>query len=159
MSSRTSNGIWVDTHTVTPPPDSGTTAIAFVSIGTGASRWFTNRPSTTTSAPASTSSSQSVSKAFATFEPRAGQSKGAPSAAARSTSVTASSGSYSGCTSSTASSPAASDSARISANGSPTNRTVSRARTSRPNTPSRVPLAPSTLPLGGIGGSERSSAV
>ena len=41
-------------------PSGGTTAMPFTSIGTGATRWFTNRPRTTTSAPASTSSSQRV---------------------------------------------------------------------------------------------------
>ena len=63
-----------------------------VSIGTGARRWFTNRPRTTTSAPASTSASGSVN-ACATFVPNAGHSSGASSATAASTSVTAGSGS------------------------------------------------------------------
>ena len=75
------------------PSGSGTTAMALVSMGTGARRWFTNRPRTTTSAPASTSASSGSANACATFVPNAGHSSGAPSATAASTSVTAGSGS------------------------------------------------------------------
>ena len=42
------------------------TAIPFVSIGAGATRWFTNRPRTTTSAPSSGSSSKLGPNAWAT---------------------------------------------------------------------------------------------
>ena len=150
-SSRTSNGTCVETHTVNPPSPSGATAIAFGSMGTGATRWFTNRPRATTSEPARTSSSHRTSNASATLLPWSGHSSGASSATAASTSVTAASGSRSGRTISAASWPTARDSATTSASGSPTNRTTSRAITSRPNGPSSVPEAPSTLPLGGIG--------
>ncbi len=55
---RISNGTCDDTQTVYPPSSSGMTAIAFVSMGTGARRCWTTRSRTTTSAPSRTSSSQ-----------------------------------------------------------------------------------------------------
>ena len=117
---RTSNGTCVETQIVYPPSSSGTTAIALVSMGTGATRCCTTRARATTSAPASASASQSCSNACATFDPWAGNSMGAPSAAAASTSVTASSASTTGHTSSAASCPCASESAITTATGSPT---------------------------------------
>ena len=158
-SERMSNGTCVDTHTVKPPSASGTTMMPFVSMGTGARRWFTNRPRTTTSAPASASVSQFISKACATLLPDSGQSSGAPSATAASTSVTAGSGSYIGTINSAASWARASVSATTMAMGSPTYRTTSLASTSRTKKgPSSVPDSPSTFPLGGWGGRPRSSA-
>ncbi len=76
---RTSNGTWVDTQTVYVPSPWGSTAMPLPSMGTGATRWFTNRARATTSAPSSTSSSQSVENALATFDPCPGHSSGASS--------------------------------------------------------------------------------
>ena len=76
-----------------PPPVSGTTAIPFGSIGAGATRWFTNRARTTTSASSNGSPSSSGPKACATFVPNPGHSSGAPSATAASAETTAGRGS------------------------------------------------------------------
>ncbi len=133
MSVLTSNGICVDAQIVSPPPSSGTTANASGSIGTGARRWFMNRARTTTSAPAKTSSSQSLSKRCATFVPIPGNNRGAVGSAAATGSVTTSSGSASSHSTSAASSACAAVSATTRAYGSPTNRTRSRASTSRWN--------------------------
>ena len=110
--------------------------------------------------PTSTSSSQSVSKAFATFVPCAGQSSGSrrrppraprrsPRRAARTRAGRPLGGVLAGRQRLGEDQP----------RSAPPRTAPCRARaTSRPNTPSRVPLAPSTLPLGGIGGSDRSTA-
>ena len=70
ISSRTPCGPCVAAWNVRPPAGSpGTTTMPFGSIGTGATRWFTIRWRTTTSASSSTPSIGPVPIAFATFEP------------------------------------------------------------------------------------------
>ena len=56
------------------PP--GTTAMALASIGITATRWFSNRPRTTTSASASTSSSRPACSPATRFEPSASNCSG-----------------------------------------------------------------------------------
>lgn len=148
---RTSNGIWVETHTVSPPPSSGRASNVFVSMGTGARRWFTTRPRTTTSAPFSASSSQSEANASARFVPASGNRSGASFSSAASAPITGGRGSYSTPTTSTASTAWAWVSASTTATGSPTNRTTPLARTGRSN-------GPSTLLDGGWGSRSRSAA-
>src|SRR5438034_1280265 len=92
---RMSNGTWVETHTVSRPSSSGTTRIAYASMGTGATRWFSIRARTMTSAPASTSASHSVSNASASVDPASGNRSGAPEARAASDPTTTGIGSYS----------------------------------------------------------------
>ena len=138
---------------------SGTTAIAFVSIGTGASRWCTTRARTTTSAPASASSSHGSSNVWAMLDPWPGTAPGHRPRTPPPRRSPARAGRPPATTTSAASCPCASESASTTATGSPTYRTVSRASTSRANGPSNVPLAPSTLPLGACGEIRRSSAV
>ena len=73
-------GIWQPTYTVSlwPRPSSpGSTATAPPSIGTTASRWFSNRPRTTTSAPASTSSPGGSRRPSTAFVPSSSKSNGA----------------------------------------------------------------------------------
>ena len=141
------------------PSSAGTTAIPFVSIGAGATRWFTNRPRTTTSAPSSGSSSDVDSKEWATLVPNAGHSSGASSATAASTSTTTGNSSYSTATSSAASTACSRVSATTTATISPTNRTTSRAKGSRLNNPSTSAcVSPSTVPDGGRGERPRSVA-
>ena len=88
-------GIWHARCSVTscPRPSSpGTTAHAEPSIGTTATRWFTNRPRTITSA--SSSGSPGLPRLPPqTLDPRSSNSSGAPGASASSRSMTAGSGS------------------------------------------------------------------
>ena len=83
---------WVGTKQVSPTP-SWVTTIPFGSIGTAATRWFSMRCDTTTSASASRSGSSPNSNAMARLEPCSSKSSGAPSASAASTSITTGRGS------------------------------------------------------------------
>ncbi len=148
---RTSNGTCVETHRVSPPSSVGSATAAFVSIGTGASRWCTTRARTITSAPSSTSSSHASSNVWARLVPASGNSIGAPGARAASGPTTGSSGSISTTTDSAASCACSRVSASTTATGSPTYRTTSAASTGRGK-------GPSTLPAGGWGARSRSTA-
>ena len=83
-------GIWhARCTTRSKSPSSGTTAIALPSIGTTATRWFSKRPRTTTSAPSS-ASSRPVCMPMTMFEPIASNCSGASDASAASMSTAAS---------------------------------------------------------------------
>ena len=99
----------------------------FGSIGTAASRWFTIRCETTTSASSKMPSTGPVPIVFATFDPCSSWMIGASASSAASMSATAGSGSYSTITASAASNACDFDRATTIATMSPTNRTRSRA--------------------------------
>ena len=85
-------GCWVGTRTKRPSPSISTT-MPFGSIGTAATRWFTNRCEMTTSASSMIVGSSPASNAMARFEPWSSKSTGASSSNARSGSITTGSGS------------------------------------------------------------------
>ncbi len=91
--SRTPCGFWVGTWAVNASSPSGWTRMPFGSIGTGASRWFTNLPVTTTSASSRIEGSSPKLNSMARFEPCSGNTAGASSASAASGSTTVSNGS------------------------------------------------------------------
>ena len=147
-------GIWVETCTTSswPSPSSpGCTVMALPSIGTTAMRWFSKRPRTTTSAPAS--GSPSSRRPAARLLPMASNCSGASSASASSMSTAASNGSQSTSTASTASAAWALVSAATTTTGSPTNRALSSA------SGGRAVASLSAAPKGKKRGRPRSAAV
>jgi hypothetical protein len=92
--SRTQNGAWQGTYRVRASRSgSGTAMAAFGSMGTAASRWFTKRARTTTSAPSRAMEGCGQGRCLATLLPWSGNRSGAPSWSAASGSTTVSSGS------------------------------------------------------------------
>ena len=122
-------GICVDTYTVWagPSPWLGTTTMALPSMGTTATRWFSIRARTTTSAVANRSAFSGSRNPPMRLPGSASNSCEAPSSNACSASTTARSTPYSTTTNSDASTAAASVWATTTATMSPTKRTLSTA--------------------------------
>ncbi len=127
--SRAANACWLEAQTWRPLPSaSGTARKACVSRGAGATRWFTKRALTTTSAPSRASGSAPKALPKARLVPRSGKRRGAPSSSASSGSTTWGRGSSSISIAAAASFACSRVSATISTIGSPTKRTVPSAR-------------------------------
>jgi hypothetical protein len=89
--SRTQNGAWQGAYSSRPSPV-GTATAALGSSGDGATRWFTNRARTSTSAPSRARVGSGQRRSLARLPPSA-NSRGASAARAASGSVTTGSGS------------------------------------------------------------------